>query len=281
MREGSLNNRHTKVLIVSLLLVYMLAAGSAANFRGKLAAQSLVTATPVQIFLPTATIPEVQQEVTPTFTPTTQIEQVGAVTGVTLEARTDSGAVNVRSEPDPNAEILGTINSGATYPVTGRYFRWIQFRYERTGSGLAWVFDGLVNLTGDVATIPEIDPFAVPTADPFIVNATQTASIITLTPGAAAIIAVTSGTPLRTNDDPAVLGGEGNVPLPTYTYPPEIIAAAPTQSRSDNDLGETATTNTESISPSPSASGDIAPIIPIALLGGLGLLGLLLSALRR
>lgn len=243
-------------------------------------AQSLVTATPVPISLPTQTVPVIEQEITPTFTPTPEI-QGGATTGVTLEARVDSGAVNVRADPDPDAAILGTISAGTTYPVTGRYFRWLQFRYERSGSGLGWVFDGLVELVGDPAAIPEIDPFAIPTADPLIVNATQTASVITLTPGAPQTLAAISGTPLATQESgfPGS-GGQASDAMPTFTVPPELVGMLPPATQ--NAPLENATATPAAVTNTAAASSQrLAPIIPIVILGGLGLLGLGISALRR
>lgn len=227
-------------------------------------AQALVTATPARITLPSPTpLPAVQQDVTPTYTPTSE-QAASALTGVLLEARSDSGAVNVRAEPDPNAEILGTINVGTQYPVTGRYFRWLRLVYERSPSGTAWVFDGLVDIIGDSATIPEIDPFAQPTPDPLIVGATQTAELILVTPGGESV----QGTPLPER----LQEGSGSGPLPTYTYPPDLAAFVSTdpavQPASDSAV--------------PADSGAaVAPIIPIVVLGSFGLLGLAVSALRR
>ena len=58
-------------------------------------------------------------------------------------------------------------------------------------------------------------------------------------------------------------------PLPTFTYPPDTVAQVPTQSavaiRGNADV----------------STGSIPPLLPIILLGGMGIIGLLLNALRR
>lgn len=125
-----------------------------------ISAQEVVTSTPLRAQLPTLAPPVIDQPevdviATATRTPT--------VTGpVLLQAKETAGEVNVRAEPDIEGELLGTIVTGNTYPVLGRYFRWLQFQYDGavTGTVRAWVFDELVDIVGDETLIPNLDPGA-------------------------------------------------------------------------------------------------------------------------
>lgn len=208
---------------------------------------------------------------TPTRTPTPE-------GGAFLEAKEYA---NVRSEPSTDSAQLGTINAGESYNVLGRYASWIQFEYQSSPTGRGWVYGELVNLSGNTDSIPDIDPYA---ADQQLsgaaVGATSTQSILTLTPGG-----VLTATEISRQ---GVLPGTGATPtpagtreiLPTYTYPPGIVAVAPTsgaaltgQATDPADVSTTAVpTNT---------SDSLPPIAPILILGGIGLLGLAISALRR
>jgi len=231
-----------------------------------------ITATPASIRLSTATQPlsgPTQPTEPATRTPT-------AIGLVILEAITEA---NVRAEPDPESERLGTIRSGEIYPVLGRYFRWIQFQYNSSPTGRGWVFDELVTITGDESTIPDLTEQSVATADPSIIAATQTLEAITQTPGgiltATAIMAIlaTSG---PNNLEPRDSERPSNLTvLPTFTYPPSVATNI-------SDVG--ALTERPTLNPEELAAGiveGVPPIVPIAVLGGLGLFGLLISTIRR
>jgi hypothetical protein len=127
-----------------------------------------------------------------------------------------------------------------------------------------------VTITGDTSQIADLS--LTPTVNPL-------GSIPTLT------LAVTgdgSGVNLAPID---ALANSGNVTfgdsavtsvaLPTYTYPPDVVAQAPTEGPS-----ATPTQNT-SVLPDISVSDGVAPVIPIAALGILGSLGLIFSLMRR
>lgn len=236
-------------------------------------AQEQSTSTPVRAELPTLAPPVIEAAITSTPTRTPTPEGL-----VLLEAKPDAGDVNVRAEPDIGAERLGSIRAGRTYTVFGRYFRWIQFQFDDapTGTVRAWVFDELINIIGDENAIPNLEPGAQPTATPEIslgeveapgneLTATANARTLSL-PGAELS---SSGTLPQVAETPAQQA------LPTFTYPPNVVATLPA---------------TENGAPEPTQSpvnlpvelpDGVPPIAPIILLGGLGLLGLAVSSLRR
>ena len=106
-----------------ILFVGMLAIGSIL-LPSDIRAQEQITATPARINLPSATpLPTLEAEITatPTRTPTPVGQSL-------LEVKETAGDVNVRAEPDPNAERLGSIRAGLPYTITGRYYNWLQFQ---------------------------------------------------------------------------------------------------------------------------------------------------------
>jgi hypothetical protein len=230
-------------------------------------AQVVQSSTPARITLPQATdLPLISDDPlvsteTPTRTPTPQ-------TGAYLEAT--EGEVNVRADASTEAERLGAIRPGDQYRIRGRYFQWLQFEFPTAPNGLGWVFDELVTITGDTSQIGDLS--LTPTVNPLL-------GVPTLT------LAVTgdgSGVELAPigaleNSGNVILGDGGatSAALPTYTYPPDIIAQAPTEGPS-----ATPTQNT-SVLPDISVSDGVAPLVPIAALGLLGSLGLIFSVMRR
>lgn len=232
-----------------------------------LQAQEGPTATPVQINLSTLIPPTAAPLTLPTATWTPPPAPL-----VQLEA---NETANVREQPDTSAAQLGVIRTGELYPVTGRYFLWYQFQFPASPNGRGWVFGELVTIIGDESAIPEIDPNVVPTLPPAVIGATATAGIITLTPGG--ILTATAAVSRAGQGRP--LPGQTPDILPTFTYPPGIVPVAPTLV-ARRDAGLTATVN----SPSPITSvisGDVPPLLPIAVLFLVGILGLVLGSLRR
>jgi len=232
------------------------------------ARQELISATPAVITLPQVTLNSIQQDFTETPTPT--ITPLGPVV---LEALSEA---NVRSQPDPASERLGSIRAGDYYPVIGRYYQWLQFQYDPSPSGRGWVFGELVTVTGDLNTVPDLSQQPTPTTDAALAGASQTAAVVTLTPGGELTVASDSSREIAA---PIGLGTvnpttqvQGTV-LPTYTYPPDIVALAPTEAPPS----PTPETNVLPIS----VNNGIPPILPIIILGGFGTLGLIISALRR
>jgi hypothetical protein len=254
-----------------LLLLIGLAGISIGTVVAEPSAQ--VTATPARINLSTATLPPTLQLVaeTPTRTPTPQ----GLVV---LEAITEA---NVRSEPDPESERLGTIRVGETYTVLGRYFRWIQFQYDPSPSGRGWVFDELVTITGDTSAILDLSEQAVPTVDPALLGSIETLEAVTLTPGG--VLTVTANARIipapETANSSIIAESTTEVVnslqlLPTYTYPPGI-------SRGENNGGLELQPTLSPAIQAVEIANNIPPIAPILVLGGIGILGLLVSATRR
>ena len=249
--------------------------------------QGRITATPLPISLasptPPSTVPIAATE-TPIWTAT-------PVGPAVLEAIDEA---NVRAEPDVESELLGRIRPGEIYPIVGRYFEWYQFRYDSSPNGRGWVFGQLVNVTGDPSAIPDLSAELAPTTDPLLVGAgaalaetptpldplTSTAQARVL-PAPDAVAGI-SGVSIDPNaavavGDTSTLAAT-NVPglLPTFTYPPNIVAAAPTDILLD-EVGASPTPST----PAMSVSQGIPPIVPILVLGGFGILGLAISSLRR
>lgn len=182
-----------------------------------------------------------------------------------------SNETNVRAGPDINEGRVGIINPGTQYPVVARRFDWYQIEFPEAPSALGWVYSGVVTLTGDPATIPELNLDQVPTIDPSMQAVQQTAEFITQTPGAAiTLTAMGQLTPTGVfTPEPGAEGPtlEPGAPLPTFTPPPF--------------------TNTPVIIPQASTAtseapdSSIPPIVPILALGALGLMGLLVGLLRR
>lgn len=205
-------------------------------------------------------------EATPTRTPTPE--------GVALlEAKEFA---NVRAEPSTESAQLGTIRIGETYNVIGRYVSWIQFEYPSSPTGRGWVYNELVSLSGNTANIPEIDPYSAESAlDSSAGNATATQNLITQTPGGvltATAIARQAAAPGAVTPTDAGT----RAPEPTFTYPPGMAAIAPTGS------APISTDSAREQAVVPAANGNsLPPIAPILILGGVGVLGLALSALRR
>ena len=234
----------------------------------QLQSQELITSTPVRINIPDDAAPAVQVIATPTVTRTpTQ-------SAVMIEAKGDAGEVNVRAEADIESDRLGSIRAGEFYPVLGRYFRWIQFQYETSPTGRGWVFDELVNIIGDESSIPDLTVQTLPTADPISEAGTQTQVAITLTPGGLLTVTANSRViSVEQSDVSQTTNVDGQDVLPTFTYPPDIVAAVPTE------MTVTATPVPENLPIT--VPTNIPPITPIVLLGGMGLLGLIVSSLRR
>jgi len=171
---------------------------------------------------------------------------------------------NVRALPSTDEAQLGVIRSGEVYVVTARYENWYQFQYNPAPNGIGWVYGELVTITGDTSGVPLVNPYAEPTSPSAL--PTSESAILPGT-GAGGVIATVSG------QDSA--GGSGNAPsLPTFTYPPGLSRPLPT------DPGTVSTPEPASSSGSVIAA-DTPPILPILVLGGLGILGLAFSSLRR
>lgn len=236
------------------------------------AAQEQPTATPISVNLSNV-VPPTDAPVagpSPTRTPT----ETG---GILLEAREFA---NVRNRPSTDGTQLGVIRSGEQYRATGRYFGWYQLQFPSSPTGFAWVFGELVTLTESADLLPEINVDATPTVNPAVFNATNTQQALALTPGglltATAQVGVAGNNPAGGNAGAA--GAQTPQFLPTFTYPPNIAPIQPsiavvlsTPTPEAEGLAQIVTVET----------ADVPPIAPVLLLGGLGLLGLAISSIRR
>jgi len=191
----------------------------------------------------------------------------------------ESGAVNVRAEPSTDSLQLGQINAGEQYEVVGQFFEWWQFRYDLSPTGLAFVFSGLVDVTGDRTLIVDLTVATPgPTLDSSALDETATFEALASTPG----FDLTLTASVFELEPPSGFGGDGsagsqagNSPaiLPTFTYPPNLVAGVPT--------GVAVEPTPQSSRIDLATSDGVAPIVPIVLLASLGAIGLLLSTLRR
>lgn len=234
--------------------------------------------TPITVQLSTATpLPLLGGGSSPLASPTPMPTDT-PVGGAELEAITES---NVRSDASTEADRLGVIVPGERYLITGRYFRWLQFRFPNSPSGLAWVYDELVTITGDQSLIPDLS-VEQPTADPAISASTETAAAILAVPGGD--MTATAGARIlqgpvsvdgSTVQDESSLNPEGETRLPTFTPAPavnELVAQSaivPTATQEMNFIDRTVN------------RGAMPPLIPIAALIGFGMVGLVASFMRR
>lgn len=265
-------------VLCSLLLMFILAG----IIRADELSQVVLSPTPDRVVIPSATSPPTDgappTEVPPTFTPTNQGPPQ-------LEARANAGNVNVRIEPDPEGNIVGTISNGEFFTVTGRYYRWLQIRFEASPSRSAYVFEELVDIIGDEANIPDLTESARPTADSSALDATSTVAAMQETPG----FELTITADARILDAPSgATSGEGQVegngsddaamsgPLPTFTYPSNLVAQAPTDIPIES---VTATPDPSRVNLS--VQNGVPPLLPIMVLAGIGIMGLVIGGFRR
>lgn len=225
------------------------------------------TNTPRPVTLPQSTpLPTEIQLMTPTpsATPTPRGP------AVVLRASGEQGSVNVRNFPDVSGARLGSLDPTRAYPVTGYWFSWYQFEYPASETGLAWVFGEVVTVEGDVAALRVVDPnVALTQAAPTTRGGTPTPGTVSSSDPRAVV--------LPTNANVTIDGVEF---APTFTPPSDLVPLRPTVSE-----GETTTPTTAPALPvqvvTAVAEGNIPPIAPIAILAGLGFIGLLYSAIRE
>ncbi len=229
--------------------------------------------TPIPVVPPTATPTNQPPTAEPTRTPTSEGP---------ASARALNEGTNVRASPDITAERVGQIDPNEAYPVVGRYFEWYQLQFPESPSGIGWVHQSVIEILGDELRIPDLNAEQLPTVDPAIPNRQATDDAITQTPGgfltltaqafitpegvftAAPGIQGNQSGPQSNSGAPAFAGGQ----LPTYTF----VNQTPTP------IDVAAIRNSGA---APDAGGGLPPIAPIVGLIGMGILGLLISALRR
>ena len=223
-------------------------------------------ATPITVNLVTPT-PFGISHFSPTVTPTFTLTAPGPTV---LQAKESAGRVNVRSAPDTSSDLLGAIVYGTQYPFLRRYFLWYELEYEAASSGRAWVYSELVEVEGELESVQTITDY------------TDVANV-TVEEGQTAIVAGLGGgsgteAESRTLIISSPEAGENRTqllatPLPTFTYPPDLPVFAPTKvsAPANRDL---ALNGTDILM-------DLPPLIPIVLLAGFGLVGMLINLIRR
>ena len=238
-------------------------------------AQVPVSATPNRIDgLPTTTpLLTLSSNATPTLTFTPQADRP-----IELEVLESFGSADVHFNGNLDSERIGSINSGEQYVVLGVYYQCIQIQFDPSPDGTGWVFNEYVSVSGDLSQVRDFT-VELPTVDPLIEGATQTWQAIELTPGGALTVTANSrviDAPVANETEEFGLGElPDGVVLPTFTYPANLVAERPTQSEI------TEATRIPDENTIPSTDNRIAPIIPILVLSGLGILGLLISTVRR
>ena len=227
-------------------------------------AQVRESATPLSVILTTPT-PFVERSiasVTPTFTPTPE----GVVL---LEVREASGSINVRTEPGPEADRLGSISFGTLYPVYRQFYSWYEIEFELSPNRRGWIYGEFVDIIGNPNEIEFIEDFNWATPQgPLSSESTEEVELSDVD---------LSSTPVtRLLDAPSTLESAivdvtqaVDNPLPTFTYPPDTRAQVPAQ---NINVG---------VSNTDVSSNNVSPLLPILLLGGAGIIGLLLDSLRR
>jgi len=229
--------------------------GSSAGIAAAQVAAPTATASILQ--LPTATLTPIGgPSATPSRTPT--------ITPITAQAL--GTPTNLRSGPGLNFDIVGVLSAGDTVPIVGRsvQFPWYVVLWADGPNGQAWVFEQLVQVIGDITTVPIVDAPAVPTIDPAQDAANGTATAAFQTPGAAETATAQAfflPTGIYTVTPGGALVGEA---LPTFTAPPPL-----------DQLQEFPD------SPGQAGRSDPAPAVIIIALGAMGLLMLGLGLLRR
>jgi hypothetical protein len=234
-------------------------------------AQLRATNTPVPLQFPTQNIvlTPIEQEATlfPTFTPT-------PLGPASLRLREGSGEVNIRAEADPNSEILGVIRVDEEHVVLGSYYLWYQIAYDQSRTGTGFVYGELVEIVGDRSLIPDL---TVATTVPDIITQAEDLGSVESQLNLSDIELSDGDGETREIDAPMLdlglpLNSEQEI-LPTFTYPPDIIALAPTQMP----LQEI----TEQAPPIINVTGGLAPVVPIIILIGLGFITFLIGLLQR
>ena len=243
-------------LVLSLpILIGLMALRTSEATAGPLL--QATTTPPGQLALPTATATIIGgATATPSRTPTFPV--------ILLEA---AGEANLRAGPGLGFDVVGTITAGNPLQIIGRSpnFPWLVIEWQDGPGGVAWVFEDLVIVQGDVTTIPIYADPSAPTIDPTTAAIQATATILLQTPGAAQTataqaLIVPTGI-FTSTPDPS--GDAQPSPASQFTAPP------PTRPASTLPEREVET----------SALG-IPPAMVILTLGSLGILALIVSVLR-
>lgn len=240
-----------------LAAIFMLLGGVLALFAGSIERTQAQEPTAIQFEFPSAT----PTQGPPTETPTRTATPLGRP-----QAEAAGEYANLRSGPGTDETIAGKIYPGTKYYVRGRLYDWYWIEVPEIPGGTAWVYYTVVNITGEESSIPILE--ALPTADPGVLSAQQTALAISATPGGGATLTAQANiTPTGVFTAAPGSGDTGqNLQGPPPTFTPIEFTVTPIPFPRENPPPET---------------GGLAPIVPILALGSLGLMGLLVAILRR
>jgi hypothetical protein len=256
VRRGSRPRFDALLILTIALLLASLLMTTQASAQGP--------ATPIPVNPPTSPASPPPPTEVPSRTPTS----LGPAS-----AEAVSEGTNVRAQPDITGERLGQISPGQAYPVRGRFFEWLQILFPESPSGIGWVHQSVVTILGDESLIPDLTAEQLPTEAPEIINARQTADILTQTPGG--VLTITAQAFITPSGVFTVGPQAGDGPqaqnqiLPTFTFPAE--SATPIDLREIAGQPIVSTGDEEGV----------PPLLPIAALIGLGGLGLMISIVRR
>lgn len=251
----------TALIVAGLLLAITAGAATAAG-QPIAAQQGTLTPSPTteQLQLPTATATQVGGP-TATTTPTATLVPVLAET-------IGDPTTNLRTGPGLDFEVLAELPPATMLPITGRWlgYQWYQVAWEDGPDGLAWVYEPLVVVRGDITTVPAVEPPTAPTADPNLAGAEATAAVLVLTPGAAETATATAFfLPTGVYTQTPSSGDTGAGPLPTFTPPEPYVQPQEIAAPASTEEAQTA----------------FPPAAVIFTLLGMGVLMLLLGVLRR
>lgn len=207
----------------------------------------------------------------PTGSPTRTPTQEGGPQ-VLVEAIDPDVGANVRSSPEISAtNIVGKIMPGNQYVVRGKRFNWYQIEYPEAPNGIAWVYADVVTVIGNVDDIREFEEGEIATVDPMVLAIQGTGTAVANTPGGLATLtaqAMITPTGVSTADASTSTWVPGQ-PLPTFT-PPGLSLTPPIIPQQVDDSATSGAT-----------LGGVPTLVPILGLAALGVLGLLISLIRR
>ncbi|MGJ3237894.1 MAG: hypothetical protein ACFE0Q_04235 [Anaerolineae bacterium] len=246
-------------------------------------AQPRITNTPISVVIPTIAPTETPQasnnrdnndQITPspTFTPPP------ALPDARLVSVAATGTAIIRDFPENGANV-GVLQDNETYQVLGQYFSWYQIQVPSLPQGEGWVYFEDVQVSGNFADIPFVDPNVQPAQLSQQDMATATALVLFQTPSVAETATAESRV-LEVPQDQSTGGDDDSPFLPTYTPPAEINSLQPITIGNNDSRGVSEQTFVESVTESV-LSGEALPLIAIISLAVLGSLGLLISAIRR
>lgn len=189
-----------------------------------------------------------------------------SATSACLAESNSAASVNIRVQPTTSSAIVGLLPPGDVLTIVGRFIDWYAVAFN---GGTAWVFSGVVRLSGACETVPLISPLATPapTVAPLLITATPSptptasATIVTNTPTPSATLATTteaaaSATASTTATQPA---NTTITPTNTATLAPPTAAATATHTATLAPPTATLTPTTPPPTVAPTATATVAP----------------------